>query len=224
MNKGISVVWLIVDRNYFMTSKIQKIFPVIIVVFLSLYSLGRPLSAFAYQCEQSKSFVEDFEQSSAVFVGEITQIVKIEPVGTPEGGPSVRFEVNRTYKGNLEKTVDIRVDGIGGLGYGFCDVHLKEGETYLVYASGNPLSTNICTRGIGSCNRTRLLKYASEDLAILTGEATTPMPVEDREEVGSPEPKTSLLSTEALIIGSAMLIIGIFIGRTFGGKIKSEHQ
>ena len=212
--------------NY-MVNKIQKRLLLLTILFLTLglYFLLRSSSTFAYQCEQSKSFIEEFTQSTVIFVGKITQIAKAEPVGIREGGHSIVFEVQRVYKGELGKTTDIRVDGIGGIGYGSCGVYLKEGETYLVYASGGPLSTNICTRGIGGCNRTTFLKDASEDLTMLGGEIISPTPEDAKEPLDTrpkeperSEPKTDFLSIEVFLVGFIMLIIGILIGRAFSAK------
>ena len=79
-------------------------------------------------------------QSKAVFLGKVIQVLQ-----KPEAdGVSVKFRVEKVWKGRLSKGVTISTGrGGGDCGYGF-----EIGESYLVYASGSneSLSTNICQR------------------------------------------------------------------------------
>lgn len=80
------------------------------------------------------------QQSHAVFVGKVMQVVE-----NAEGdGVSVKFRVERVWKGKLSKEVII----FTGNGGGDCGYHFEARESYLVYASGSneSLSTNICQR------------------------------------------------------------------------------
>ena len=140
-------------------------------------------AAWSYQCRQPRTVAEELQQARAIFVGRVTAIELLPELGEMVDGHQTRyhvvFAVERAWRGvRDENTVPIAVPSVGGAGYGYCDVELKLGETYLVYAYGQEdLHTSVSTRGIGSCSRTRLLAQAGEDLAVLDGQVgQKPMP------------------------------------------------
>ncbi len=172
--------------------------------------------ALAYQCEQTKPFSEELETASAIFSGEIIRIIDLKPVydvirivpDSPKPSHLVQFKVKQVWKGSVGEIAQVSVDTIGGSGYGFCDVHLKIGETYLVYAFGDALSTNICSRGVGICDRTQLLANDSEDLALLVeGKILSTKTQEPKLE--SPEQKNFVPSI--LVLGLIVIIAAFVI-------------
>ena len=80
------------------------------------------------------------KQSRAVFVGRVMQVVQ----NPDASGVSVKFLVEKSWKGSLSRKVNI----FTGLGGGDCGYQFEVGESYLVYASGakEKLSTSICQR------------------------------------------------------------------------------
>lgn len=135
--------------------------------------MGSP-AAMAYQCRQPRPAAEEMERATAIFSGIVTEI---EDTGADNAGRvvdgqpvryTVTFDVQRSWKGRQAHRVAVAVPTVGGSGYGFCDVALTRGESYLVYAYGEgTLATTIPSRGVGSCSRTRSLKQAAEDVSVL---------------------------------------------------------
>lgn len=107
----------------------------------------------ACRCMPSFSVEVSFEESSAVFSGEV-----IKKVQTPAYEYEVTFRILENYKGIKERKVLVYT----GLDAATCGYAFEEGVKYLVYANrmNNKFYTNICTR-------TRPLSDAKEDLAIL---------------------------------------------------------
>lgn len=80
------------------------------------------------------------KESRAIFVGEVMQVVQ----NPDASGVSVKFLVEKIWKGKLSREVNI----FTGRGGGDCGYQFEVGESYLVYASGanESLSTTICQR------------------------------------------------------------------------------
>lgn len=80
------------------------------------------------------------KRSQALFVGKVIQVLQ----ETEAYGVSVKFRVEKVWKGKLSQQVTI----FTGNGGGDCGYRFEIGESYLVYASGSNerLSTNICQR------------------------------------------------------------------------------
>jgi hypothetical protein len=81
-----------------------------------------------------------YKNSSAVFVGEVLEIVQKPNVFFVE----VKFAVEQKWNDRIEKTVAVTT----GKGGGDCGYPFEVGKKYLVYASNgnNILRTNICTK------------------------------------------------------------------------------
>jgi hypothetical protein len=81
-----------------------------------------------------------YKNSSAVFVGEVIEIVQKPNVFFVE----VKFAVERKWNDGIRKTVAV----ITGKGGGDCGYPFEVGKKYLVYALNgkNTLRTNICTK------------------------------------------------------------------------------
>ena len=67
--------------------------------------------------------VDTLEHFKAAFAGKVTQV---EPQGE---GKKVSFEVARTYKGSIKKTVSVVTTGA-------CATEFESGKSYLVYTMG----------------------------------------------------------------------------------------
>ena len=81
-----------------------------------------------------------YKDSSAVFVGEVVEIVQKPDVFFVQ----VKFVVEQKWNDGIKKTVTITT----GKGGGDCGYPFEIGKKYLVYASNskNTLQTNICTK------------------------------------------------------------------------------
>lgn len=95
---------------------------------------------FACSCIPSPMVKESYERSSAVFVGEVIEIVQKPDVFFVE----VKFKIEQKWNEGIGKIVTINT----GKGGGDCGYQFEVGKKYLVYASqGNKgLNTNFCTR------------------------------------------------------------------------------
>ena len=87
-----------------------------------------------------KQVKEAYKKSSAVFIGEVIEVIKNPNVFFVE----VRFKVEKTWNSESENEITITT----GRGNGDCGYKFEVGEKYLVYAYGdkNNLGTNICRR------------------------------------------------------------------------------
>ena len=116
-----------------------------VVAIASVVFAVRP--ADACSCHEPPPPCESFWITDAVFTGKVTSVV--------EGKDHVdlaTFEVTKTLRGTVPKTVVVR-------GGGVCGAMFEAGESYFVYASGSgaQLSASLCSR-------TRRLSEATEDL------------------------------------------------------------
>ena len=96
---------------------------------------------FLPETESLDSVVEKaYKNSSAVFVGEVTEIVQKPDVFFVE----VKFAIERKWNDGIEKTLTVTT----GKGGGDCGYPFVVGKKYLVYALNdkNTLQTNICTK------------------------------------------------------------------------------
>jgi len=81
-----------------------------------------------------------YKNSSAVFVGEVTEIIQKPDVFFVE----VKIKIEQKWNNGIAETVTI----FTGKGGGDCGYHFEVGKKYLVYAlqGDKGLSTNICTK------------------------------------------------------------------------------
>ena len=156
-------------------------------VFSILLCLIEP--AMACSCIPQPSPCEAFSQTPAVFVGRVagikeekTEFTRFGVKETIRTGLIAHFVVEEALKGISQAEVDV-VTGGGG---GDCGYPFEEGQKYLVYAWPNKRGDRDDANRIGSthlagsgvkvvpgtlsasiCSRTRLLKFAADDLALL---------------------------------------------------------
>jgi len=114
------------------------------LTFFSLLSAGNVSACsciFLPEIESLDSVVKRaYKNSSAVFVGEVVEIVQKPDVFFVQ----VKFVVEQKWNDGIKKTVTITT----GKGGGDCGYPFEIGKKYLVYASNskNTLQTNICTK------------------------------------------------------------------------------
>ena len=129
----------------------MKNFLIVIAFLLALHDSG-----LACSCMPPGKPSEEMKESAAVFSGRVVEIRRNQRTDDFFARVEAVIEVERVWKGVEKATVSVFTSSdSAACGYGF-----KEGETYLVYASGDKegrLLTTICTR-------TRRMKDAGEDL------------------------------------------------------------
>lgn len=118
----------------------------------------------ACSCAGEPPPCEAFSGATAVFVGEVLDAAQQKEHKNEDGTTtvydvgSIRFHVTEAFSGVTSSIVVIS----SGTGGGDCGYWFKRGQSYLVYAFGEPerLSTGICTR-------TAPISDAEEDLVFL---------------------------------------------------------
>lgn len=141
--------------------------PLAALVLLAVYDV-----AGACECMAVGTAKEEMEKSSVVFVGTVVAVYKDKPhaVRSKEGRVLkyeeslyrlFKFKVTESWKGFPSDTDEILVRTMK-MPFSFsCGYDFRQGETYLVYASGNVKGRWLSTT---RCTRTRKLENAQEDL------------------------------------------------------------
>jgi hypothetical protein len=165
---------------------------IIIVIFISLHTvILNVTSARACSCFPLRSPEEEMDDSTAVFSGQVIQIMSPDPVGgliSTGDQLTVTFTVFEIWKGPLENPMIIQTARDSAT----CGYNFEVGQDYLVYAHGNGsnLQTNICTR-------TTLLVNANEDLQAIGSGVVAPPPEKD----------SKLFSMDWLLMISILLLV-----------------
>ncbi|SHG92724.1 hypothetical protein [Ornithinibacillus halophilus] len=164
-----------------------KLFVILIIILSTI--LINPLPSHACDCAVEQSVNDEYDQSFAVFKGEVLKIKE------DNSTKDVVIEVEEIWKGIDESQIIIRT----GLGGGDCGVNFQEGHDYLVYARNTKLYGSEYLQ-TNSCDRTDRLSGAEEDIAILG--------------IGEPPGKqVDLINENNKMISPSMLIwIGLIAG------------
>jgi hypothetical protein len=138
---------------------------IVLTIFaLACFAVAAPSS---YACFCIFEDVPDsFERATAVFLGEVTEI--IEPKSVRQVGPladrlhTVRFRVRKSWKGILFGRDSFDVLSAQTWDGCFSVSPLRKGATYLVYA--NPVAGRTNLGVLAGCNRTSELKFGFKPL------------------------------------------------------------
>lgn len=134
---------------YHVISIIMKKFIFSTLIAVLFFVLGAT-EIFACSCKKPREVEEEHKTAVAVFSGEVISVAQ------SAGSTKVKIRVEKTWKGSLTKTIEIR-------GGGMCGYNFTAGKKYLIYASGtteNGLSASLCSR-------TKNLPDAAEDVKLL---------------------------------------------------------
>lgn len=140
---------------------------------------------------------EQIEISDAVFVG--TPISQVDTAGGEGGGLRWSFDVETVHKGEVGATTSLETAGDSAA----CGIEFREGERYLVFATGQDrIGANLCS-GTGPVDRAD-----AETLALL-GEGSPPTP--DRATADTDEgvswPLVGGITAVVLIGGAVVLLL-----------------
>lgn len=110
---------------------------------LLLISEASSLGATARLCNSGRSNDQHFAASEVVFFGRATG-QQVVPGRDDRSETETTFEVTTHWKGAPRKQIAIRTCGSPGV---WCEHEFKfePGKNYLVFASGNPLRTSMCS-------------------------------------------------------------------------------
>ena len=175
---------------------------VAVALVANLLLVGGPGASEAYACTCALVSTErQIKMSDAVFSGEV---VSIEPgeratdVSPPSLG-RVTFEVEESWKGTLEESVDVYGHGPGAS----CGIKFDEGKSYLVYARRSGGGGSLQT---GLCDSTKPLEQADDDLQLL-GSSAGSLPDTGGYGVSSLEDAATLVAVPALLMLAGVLIL-----------------
>ena len=142
----------------------MKYFVILLFGIVSLTIPLYPQESSACSCIM-QSTNEALEDSVAVFSGKVTKITEEHPtlpMISSADPVTVEFQVDRVWKGSLEKTIKVTTaSDEGTCGYGF-----EMGKTYLVYSYETQVDDPLVLK-VSLCSRTAPIADASEDLSEL---------------------------------------------------------
>lgn len=160
----------------------------VLITFLTLWAGIRPATAWACSCIPPGPPSAELDGATAVFSGEVIQIEgSADPV-------RVTLQVDTVWKGLQHTTLTVTTArDSASCGYGF-----KEGESYLVYATGVEDGLQVSL-----CSRTQHLSSAQEDLTAL-GEG---QPVSNETDAASHPADNGLSPVTWVVIASVALVL-----------------
>jgi hypothetical protein len=168
----------------------------------NLLLVGGPGASEAHACTCALVSTErQIKTSDAMFSGEV---VSIEPgeraanVSPPSLG-RVTFEVEDSWEGGLEGTVDVYGHGPGAS----CGIKFDEGKSYLVYARRSGGGDSLQT---GLCDSTKPLEQAEDDLRLL-GSPGGSLPGTGGYGVSPFEDATTIVALSALLVVAGVLAL-----------------
>ena len=128
----------------------------LILIFSATFILSQSIQA---KCAPTPSIDKEFNRADAVFVGTVSKKADFTVAVNKfkYSGSVFSFSVEEAFKGDIQKTIDIKSLALTAESY----FNFKEGEKYLVYAVKNSKSGELtATR----CTRTKLYSVADEDI------------------------------------------------------------
>lgn len=167
-----------------------------IAVLLGLSLAVRPERAAACTCGAPPPLAEAFEDSVAIFSGDL---VAIRGYSENSFAAVLTFRVSRVWKGSVTETFVMMTSSLGA---GDCGFPFESGRAYLVYAYDwgdyELLTAWLCTR-------TQPLEYAEEDLQFL-GKGRLPGPPGTGHGLASDEPATG---DQGINVTSPLTVVGL---------------
>lgn len=126
-----------------------------ILIIFATFILSQSIPA---KCAPTPSIDKEFNRADAVFVGEVTKKadISLKENNFSYKGNLFTFSVEETFKGEQEKTIEVKSFAFTAESY----FNFKEGEKYLVYAEKNSTEELIAS----GCTRTKLYNAADEDI------------------------------------------------------------
>lgn len=160
---------------------------------------AKPVSACS--CIAGQTTQDNFDNSAAVFVGTVTEVVD---GGTITMMNTVEFDVSRSWKGSVgaEITVATAQDSAA------CGFNFEEGQEYLVYAyeSEGTMETGLCS---GTASVADAMSAIAE-LNEITDGTNVPQPAESEEEMDD--------TTKSIVIAALSLAVGALLGYALGKR------
>ena len=133
----------------------------LVLAVLGVVFLLPPQCAFACQCTMLPDGMDTeraLADSEAVFSGEVVKIDRPSPFKSSADLETDTFRVSESWKGPEGGMLEVRIP-VSGIS---CGYPFKEGQEYLVYASGGQQGLKV-----DGCSETKPLSKAGVDLAVL---------------------------------------------------------
>ena len=169
----------------------------LVLTCLGLLVLYPPKCAYACSC-MGVPIQRYISSSDAVFSGEVVDLQKGTSVGGMFGpSDTVTLRVSEAWKGTDQGTLEVSTPSQGSA----CGYAFKEGQEYLVYASGKQ------DLKVDACGETKQLSKADEDLALLgNGEKPTDGD-DDLTDTSGVVPGGAVVGLAGLAIAASLLVI-----------------
>ena len=130
----------------------------------ALVLLSNPEAVYACSCAASGTPQEELAAFEAVFAGRVRSVEHtFDPDASsvsPWDHTKVGFTVNRVWKGDVTRSIEIATPPTGGS----CGYPFEEGKQFIVYAYGSATEGGFTA---SLCSRTAPLSEAQEDIAAL---------------------------------------------------------
>ncbi len=183
---------------------------ILFTIFISLFNFS-PTSSYACSCVQPGSVEEEMNRSSAVFSGEVIEMVETNQnmfIQSSADPIAVRFKVEEWWKGHAQSEVVVHTAESSAS----CGFEFALNQEYLVYAqeSDGQLKVSLCSK-------TAPLASAGNDLDELgVGEKPTEQVSLDLKKQGN---TTNMMQVFIVFLVVVSLWGGIYIIRRYKNKL-----
>lgn len=183
------------------------------LVVVAVMTAVQPACVFACSCIAPPPPDEAMANSTAVFAGQVTEIVAPADLGG-SNPVVVTFAVSQGWKGAEQTTIVVSTTGSSAS----CGFEFVKGQEYLVYAteSEGRLQT-------GLCSRTASLAAAANDIAVL-GDGTVPTSAGGAAEQPATLPETgdTMSSYLAPVALGGVLLLVVVLGSVMVTRRRSD--
>ena len=161
---------------------------------------------------------QNYDRSDVVFVGKVTSVLQDKSV---YGDYRIKFEISKTYKGDLGTTVTVEAPGSSaGCGYDNGKEMFQIGSVWAIYANGDlRTSSTVQNKKYASVSEARA------DLDVLESPAICPMnyaPVCGRRDTGIRCVTTPCDSTEDKTYGNSCMLAADKAEFLYDGECRAE--